>query len=112
MPSLTRAQPRPPVPLGFLPADTPLAPAAPTRARGPNQPFGLAFMGAAWTEFALLSYAYAYEQATQTRLRVRAFSEAVPRTQLADVVRARGGGGREGGAGTGTGGGVNVQLRA
>ena len=96
MPSLTRAQPRPPVPLGFLPADTPLAPAAPTRARGPNQPFGLAFMGTAWTEFALLSYAYAYEQATQTRLRVRAFSEAVPRTQLADVVRRKEGG-REGG---------------
>ena len=74
------------VPLGFFPAGTPLAPAAPTRARGPHQPFGLSFLGAAFSEAALVRMAYAYEQATRTRLRVRAFPAAVPRTQLADVV--------------------------
>ncbi len=77
------------VPLGFLPPDTPLAPAEPTRISGPNQPFGIAFIGTAWTEFELILYAYAYEQATHTRLKVRAFPEAVPTTQLADVVGGR-----------------------
>ncbi|KAI0704182.1 amidase signature enzyme [Cerioporus squamosus] len=89
MPAAIAGYPLVTVPLGFLPPDTPLAPAEPTRKSGPNQPFGLAFMGTAWTEFELISYAYAYEQATHTRLKVRAFPEAVPTTQLADVVRAR-----------------------
>ncbi|RPD60677.1 amidase signature enzyme [Lentinus tigrinus ALCF2SS1-7] len=74
------------VPLGFLPADTPLAPAAPVRASGPNQPFGLSFLGTAFSEFALVSFAFAYEQATHTRLKQLAFAEAIPKTQLADVV--------------------------
>ncbi|KAI0672166.1 amidase signature enzyme [Trametes maxima] len=74
------------VPLGFLPADTPLSPAEPTRASGPNMPFGLAFLGTAFSEFKLISLAFAYEQATHTRLKVRAFPAAIPKTQLADVV--------------------------
>ncbi|KAI0649775.1 amidase signature enzyme [Trametes meyenii] len=74
------------VPLGFLPADTPLSPAEPTRESGPNMPFGLAFLGTAFSEFRLVSLAFAYEQATHTRLRVRAFPAAIPKTQLADVV--------------------------
>lgn len=74
------------VPLGFLPPDTPLPPANPTRKSGPNMPFGLAFLGTVFSEFKLISFAYAYEQAIHTRLKVRAFPAAIPKTQLADVI--------------------------
>ena len=74
------------VPLGFLPDDTPLAPATPTRSSGPGKPFGVAFMGTAFSEFRLVGYAYAYEQATHTRLGRLAFPDAIPKTQLSDVV--------------------------
>lgn len=74
------------VPLGFYPAETPLAEAKPTRSMGPNMPFGLSFLGTAFSEFQLISYAYAYEQATQTRLKQLALPEAIPRTQLIDVI--------------------------
>ncbi|KAH9925030.1 amidase signature enzyme [Epithele typhae] len=74
------------VPLGFFPPDTPLAPAEPTREGGPNRPFGLSFLGTAFSEFGLVGMAFAYEQATHTRLAVRAFPAAVPKTQLVDVV--------------------------
>ena len=74
------------MPLGFLPPDTPLAPAQPTRSRGPNMPFGLAFLGTAFSEVRLVGLAFAFEQATHARLKVRAFPAAVPRTQLGDVV--------------------------
>ncbi|KAH9925052.1 amidase signature enzyme [Epithele typhae] len=74
------------VPLGFLPPSTPLDPAEPTRAKGPNMPFGLAFVGTAWSDCDLIKYAYAYEQATRVRLRQRAMPEAIPKTQLPDVV--------------------------
>ncbi|KAI8988989.1 amidase signature enzyme [Trametes punicea] len=67
------------VPLGFLPPNTTLAPAQPTRSSGPNQPFGIA-------EFRLISFAFAYEQATHNRLKVLAFPEAIPKTQLCDVI--------------------------
>ena len=73
------------VPLGSLPTHTPLSPATPIRPIGPNQPFGLSFVGTAFSEFDLISYAYAYEQATHTRLKVRAYPAAIPKTQLADV---------------------------
>ncbi|EKM57234.1 uncharacterized protein PHACADRAFT_254888 [Phanerochaete carnosa HHB-10118-sp] len=74
------------VPLGFEPPDTPLAPADPVRYTGPNKPFGLSFMGTAFSEFKLISFAFAYEQATSTRLKQLAFPEAIPKTQLADIV--------------------------
>ncbi|KAI0366541.1 amidase signature enzyme [Pilatotrama ljubarskyi] len=74
------------VPLGFLPPNTTLAPAQPTRSSGPNQPFGIAFMGTAFSEFHLISFAFAYEQATHNRLKMLAFPAAIPKTQLADVV--------------------------
>ena len=77
------------VPLGFQPADTPLAPAEPTRSNGPNMPFGIAFMGTAFSEFQLISFAFAYEQATHTRLKQLAFPAAIPKTQLKDVVSQR-----------------------
>ncbi|GJE96091.1 amidase signature enzyme [Phanerochaete sordida] len=74
------------VPLGFQPPNTTLSPAQPTRSSGPNQPFGLSFMGTAFSEFTLISFAFAYEQATHTRLQQLAFAEAIPKTQLADIV--------------------------
>lgn len=74
------------VPLGFQPANTPLAPAQPTRSSGPNQPFGISFMGTAFSEFKLISFAFAYEQATHNRLKQLAFPEAIPKTQLKDVI--------------------------
>ena len=49
-------------------------------------PYGLAFMGTAWSEAKLLALAYAFEQATQVRLKRRAFDAAVPRSQLSKVV--------------------------
>ncbi|CAL1710138.1 unnamed protein product [Somion occarium] len=74
------------VPLGFQPANTTLSPAQPTRSMGPNQPFGISFMGTAFSEFKLISYAFAYEQATHNRLKQLAFPEAIPKTQLTDIV--------------------------
>jgi len=76
------------VPLGFLPADRAMPPAEPTRMKGPNEPFGIAFVGTAFSEFDLVKYAYAYEQATQARLKMRAYPEAIPKTQLQDVLGA------------------------
>ncbi|KAF7307742.1 Amidase domain-containing protein [Mycena kentingensis (nom. inval.)] len=52
----------------------------------PGVPFGLSFLGTAFTDFELISYAYAYEQKTQTRLARKAFAAAIPKTQLEDVV--------------------------
>jgi amidase len=49
-------------------------------------PFGLTFVGTAFSESKLLAFAYAYEQATQTRLNRKAYTAATPKTQLADVV--------------------------
>ncbi|KAI0767645.1 amidase signature enzyme [Fomes fomentarius] len=77
------------VPLGFLPATTPLGAARPVRESGPNQPFGIAFVGTAFSEFSLISFAFAYEQATHNRLKQLAFPEAIPKTQLADIVAKR-----------------------
>jgi amidase len=77
------------VPLGFLPPNTTLSPANPTRATGPNMPFGISFMGTAFSEFQLISYAFAYEQATHNRLKQLAFAEAIPKTQLSDILGAQ-----------------------
>ncbi|KAI0786931.1 amidase signature enzyme [Abortiporus biennis] len=74
------------VPLGFQPANTTLSPAQPTRSMGPNMPFGISFMGTAFSEFQLISFAFAYEQATHTRLKQLAFPDAIPKTQLKDVI--------------------------
>ncbi|KAF8575673.1 amidase signature enzyme [Ramaria rubella] len=74
------------VPLGFQP-DTVVASAPnPTIANAPGIPFGISFMGTAFTEFKLISYAYAYEQKTHNRLKRLAFPAAIPKTQLKDVI--------------------------
>ncbi|KZT64227.1 amidase signature enzyme [Daedalea quercina L-15889] len=74
------------VPLGFQPPGVALAEANPTRMNGPNMPFGISFLGTAYSEFQLIQYAYAYEQATKHRLEKKAYPEAIPKTQLADVM--------------------------
>ena len=52
-------------------------------------PFGIAFVGTAFSEFELVKFAFAYEQATHNRLKQLAFPEAIPTTQLADIVGRR-----------------------
>ena len=53
---------------------------------GPHLPFGISFVGTAYSEYSLISYAYAYEQATHNRLKQLAMPNAIPKTQLADVI--------------------------
>ncbi len=74
------------VPLGFQPDTVRATPAQPTVDMAPGLPFGLSFLGTAFSEFKLVGYAFAYEQATHTRLKRLAFPEAIPKTQLADVI--------------------------
>ncbi|KAJ7176038.1 amidase signature enzyme [Mycena crocata] len=82
------------VPLGFMSNDTKPADAGgkdePIQT-APGMPFGLTFVGTAFSESKLLAYAYAYEQATQTRLKRKAYDAATPKVQLADVVGASSG---------------------
>jgi len=77
------------VPLGFFPETVEVPPAEPIiKKKAPGLPFGLCFIGTAFSEFKLISYAYAYEQKTQTRLKRLAYPEAIPKTQLKDVIGA------------------------
>lgn len=52
----------------------------------PGVPFGLSFLGTAFSDFDLIGYGYAYEQKTRTRLGRKAFSAAIPVTQLDDIL--------------------------
>ncbi|KAL8808312.1 MAG: hypothetical protein Q9182_000132 [Xanthomendoza sp. 2 TL-2023] len=77
------------VPLGSYPANTTVV----RNRRGslvekaPNIPFGLSFIGPAWSEASLIGYAYAYEQRTMVRSQFQPY--LVPKTELADVVTTR-----------------------
>ncbi|KAJ1303838.1 hypothetical protein OPQ81_008259 [Rhizoctonia solani] len=83
------------VPLGFHPEGTKPFP----ESQGPHQvlypapgmPFGLSFIGTAYTEPSLIGFAYAYEHHTRTRLKRRAYKEAIPTVQIEDVVSMLGG---------------------
>jgi len=76
------------VPLGFYPNNVTIQPAGPeTVYPAPGVPFGLSFFSTAFTEFELIGFAFAYEQATHTRLARKAYPAAIPKTQLKDVVR-------------------------
>ncbi|CAE6478195.1 unnamed protein product [Rhizoctonia solani] len=78
------------VPLGFHPNDTPVGRAGPnTVFPAPGIPFGLSFLGTAYSEPALIGFAYAYEQRTHTRLKRLAYKEAIPKTQIQDAYLAR-----------------------
>ncbi|CAE6437072.1 unnamed protein product [Rhizoctonia solani] len=78
------------VPLGFHPQDTKPFPESQkpyeTLYPAPGIPFGLSFLGTAYTEPSLIGFAYAYEQHTRTRLERRAYKEAIPTVQLKDVI--------------------------
>lgn len=52
----------------------------------PGVPFGLSFLGTAFSDFELISFGFAYEQKTQTRLMRKAYPAAIPKTQLKDVI--------------------------
>ena len=80
------------VPLGFFPSDTPVftneiitslnlpIPLA------PNLPFGISFIGTAFSESRLIELAYSYEQATLTYSKGKPFPSAIPKTQLSDII--------------------------
>ncbi|TVY62812.1 putative amidase [Lachnellula suecica] len=74
------------VPLGFYPSNSTVVKQQYWNLveTGPNIPFGLSFMGNKWSEETLISFAYAYEQRTKTRSKVRPY--IVPNTQLKDVI--------------------------
>lgn len=80
------------VPLGFLPSDTPVLTNEIIRSLNlpiplaPNIPFGISFIGKAFSEGRLIELAYSYEQATLTYSKVKPFSSAIPKTQLSDIV--------------------------
>ena len=60
------------VPLGFFPAETPLAwnPKGTAINVAPQIPFGLAFVGRRWSEETLIALAYAFEQRTMLRQKI------------------------------------------
>ncbi|KAJ7481931.1 amidase signature enzyme [Mycena latifolia] len=75
------------VPLGFFPDNVTIGSAGPeTVYPAPGVPFGLSFLGTAFSDFELISFGFAYEQKTQTRLARLAFPAAIPKTQLKDVI--------------------------
>lgn len=75
------------VPLGFYPDNVNIHSAGPlTVYPAPGVPIGLSFLGTAFSDFDLISFGFAYEQKTKTRLTRKAIPEAVPKTQLKDIV--------------------------
>ncbi|KAG0650058.1 amidase, partial [Hyphodiscus hymeniophilus] len=74
------------VPMGYYPSNSSVlrTPNWELVEVGPNIPFGLSFMGAKWSEETLIGFAYAYEQRTHTRSKVRPY--IVPNVQLQDVI--------------------------
>ncbi|KAG9308337.1 amidase signature enzyme [Chiua virens] len=76
------------VPLGFLPDSTEPTPNPPTplHVKSPGMPGGFMFHGHSIQRVSINRLAYAFEQATHVRLERKAFAEAIPKTQLKDVV--------------------------
>ncbi|KAJ7263532.1 hypothetical protein C8J57DRAFT_1333740, partial [Mycena rebaudengoi] len=75
------------VPMGFYPSTVRARPFSfGTVYPAPGVPFGLTFIGTAFSESELIGFGYAYEQQTQTRLSRKAFTAAIPTTQLKDVI--------------------------
>ncbi|MCJ1478029.1 hypothetical protein MMC13_006704 [Lambiella insularis] len=74
------------VPMGFYPSNTTILmnSRGTLVATGPNIPFGISFIGTAFSEASLISYAYAFEQRTMVRNKVQPF--IVPNTELSDIV--------------------------
>ncbi|KAJ7875649.1 amidase signature enzyme [Mycena leptocephala] len=74
------------VPLGFYPDNVTIGGGPHTVYPAPGVPFGLSFLGTAFSDFELIGFGFAYEQKTQTRLARKAFAAAIPKTQLKDVI--------------------------
>ncbi|KAG6871798.1 hypothetical protein C0995_016438 [Termitomyces sp. Mi166 len=75
------------VPLGFFGENVTVGHAGPhTVYPAPGVPFGLSFLGTAYSEFDLVGFAYAYELETKTRQLRKAFPAAIPRIQLRDIL--------------------------
>ncbi|KAF8212984.1 hypothetical protein K438DRAFT_1957569 [Mycena galopus ATCC 62051] len=74
------------VPLGFYPENVTIGRMEKLVYPAPGIPFGLSFLGTAYSDFELIGLGFAYEQATQTRVARRAFPAAIPKTQLKDVI--------------------------
>lgn len=74
------------VPLGAWPANTTVVPnrRGNLNATAPNIPFGISFAGTYWSEESLIGFAYAYEQRTNVRQKVKPYIE--PSIELVDVV--------------------------
>lgn len=73
--------------LGFYPDNVNISFAGPlTVYPAPGVPIELSFLGTAFSDFDLISFGFAYEQKTQTRLARKAIPEAIPKTQLKDIV--------------------------
>ncbi|KAL8985512.1 MAG: hypothetical protein Q9205_000828 [Flavoplaca limonia] len=72
------------VPLGFYPAQTPLTMNLKKTmvSVAPNIPFGLAFVGRGWSEEKLISLAYAFEQRTMIRRKMKPYIR--PTFELSD----------------------------
>ncbi|KAF8878100.1 amidase signature domain-containing protein [Infundibulicybe gibba] len=80
----------PSVPLGFYPENVTIGrEGSGTIWPVPGGPVGLSFFGTAFSEFDLIGFGYAYEQKTRTRLERKAFADAIPGTQLKDIVVGR-----------------------
>lgn len=77
------------VPLGYYPGNTTVM----RNGRdtlveiAPNIPFGLSFIGPAWSEANLIGFAYAFEQRTMVRNQVQPY--LVPNVELKDIVSKR-----------------------
>ncbi|KAJ7115593.1 amidase signature enzyme [Mycena crocata] len=75
------------VPMGFYPGSVSASSfSSGTVYPAPGVPFGLTFIGTAFSDSTLIGFGYAYEQQTQTRLSRKAFAAAIPTTQLKDVI--------------------------
>lgn len=74
------------VPLGAYPSNTTVIPNARgnLNATAPNIPFGIAFAGKHWSEESLIGFAYAYEQRSNVRTKVKPYIQ--PTIELADVL--------------------------
>ncbi|KAI2477426.1 Glutamyl-tRNA amidotransferase protein [Pyrenophora tritici-repentis] len=74
------------VPLGAYPQGTQVVKNArgDLNATAPNVPFGISFSGKLWSEESLVGFAYAFEQRTNVREKVKPY--LVPRVEIQDVV--------------------------
>jgi amidase len=61
-------------------------PAKPTISMALGMPFSISFIGTAFSKFKLISYVFAYEQATHNHLKWFAFKDAILMMQLKDVI--------------------------